>query len=94
MPYWGRHGNKVMETYLCLCPATVRLSFGFVKVFFVRLDFHGEDALLEFLPLCLCGRPSVVLRRAHVRGAHASKGLRTDFFQSSSTRTRMTTYGT
>ena len=63
VPYWGRHGNEATEAYLCLCPATVRLSFGFVKVFFVRLDFHGEDALLEFLPLCLCGRPSVVLRQ-------------------------------
>ena len=35
------------EAYLGLGPTTVRLGFGFVKGFFVGLDFHGADQFLE-----------------------------------------------
>lgn len=54
--------KRSSEAHLGFGPTTVCLSFCFVKVFFVGLDFHREDVFLEFLPLGVCfGRVSVVL---------------------------------
>lgn len=57
-----------LKAYLGLCATTIRLGFSFVKVFFVGLDLHRENVLLEFLPFWYRnGRLSVVLGYGRVR---------------------------